>query len=101
MLLDIWLIHEENQLIRYKEAGATPTCLALLENEEVSTDVATCALIAQTQFAVPQPSISQINNYWTPVQALGEGIINGEITSANIQEKLDVVVTDVTSTLAE
>jgi len=100
-LLAEWLCNEENQLTRYKEAGATPTCLALLENEEVATDASTCALIAQTQYAVPQPSISQINNYWTPVQALGEGIIHGEVTSANIQEKLDIVANDVTSTLTE
>lgn len=100
-LLAEWFANEENQLTRYKEAGASPTVLALQENADVAADLATCALLAQTQYATPQPSISQINNYWTPVQALGEGIIHGEITSANVQEKLDIVVNDVTSTLAE
>lgn len=100
-LLVEWLCNEENQLTRYQECGATPTCLSLQDAQELADDVATSALIAQTQFATPQPSISQISNYWTPVQALGEGIINGEITSANIQEKLDTVASDVTSTLTE
>ena len=100
-LLAEWLCNEENQLIRYEECATTPTCLSLQDKPELAEDVATRALIAQTQYSTPQPSISQINNYWTPVQALGEGIINGEITSDNIQEKLDTVVSDVTSTLAE
>lgn len=51
--------------------------------------------------ATPQPSISQINGYWTPVQALGEGIINGEVTADNLQEKLDAVVTAITAPLGE
>lgn len=100
-LLAEWLCNEENQLTRYKEAGASPTCLTLLDNAEVAADLATCALLDQTKYATPQPSISQINNYWSPVAALGEGIINGEITKDNVKEKLDIVVNDVTSTLAE
>lgn len=100
-LLAEWLGNEESQLLRYKETGASPACLSLQENEEVATDVATCALIAQTEFATPQPSISQINGYWTPAAALGEGIINGEITSDNLQEKLDSVVESMTAELTE
>lgn len=100
-LLAEWLGNEESQLLRYKEAGASPACLTLQENEEVAADVATCALIAQTEYATPQPSISQINSYWTPAAALGEGIINGEITSANIQENLDAVVESITAELTE
>lgn len=96
-----WLANEENQLTRYKEASEAPTCLSLIDNAEVASDVATVGLMAQTAFATPQPSISQINNYWAPVQALGEGIINKEITSDNIQEKLDTVVNDITSDLTE
>lgn len=100
-LLAEWLCNEENQLLRYTEAAVTPTCLSLMDNEAVAADVASVALLAQTQYATPQPSISQINNYWTPVTALGEGIINGEITSANIQEKLDTVAADVTADITE
>lgn len=96
-----WLANEEAQLIRYKEAGAVPSCLSLQENPELSSDVATIALISQTEYATPQPAISQIGAYWTPAQALGEGIINGEITAANLQEKLDQCATAITTVTAE
>ena len=57
--------------------------------------------MAQTEFAVPQPAISQINEYWTPVEAFGKGIVNKEITKDNMQESLDSVVSSVTSKLTE
>ncbi len=99
--LAAYLSNEESQMLRYETNATTPTCLSLLENESLADDVATCALVAQTQFATPQPSISQINEYWTPVTAFGQGIINGEITKDNVKEKLDIVVDSVTSKLVE
>ena len=57
------------------------------------------ALLAQSEYAVAQPNIPQINEYWTPATALGEGIYNKEITEDNLQEKLDQLVDAVTSTL--
>lgn len=95
------LAGEEAQLMRYKEAGAVPSCLSLQDNPELSSDVASVALIAQTEYATPQPSISQVDAYWTPAQALGEGIFNGEITSANLQEKLDQCATAITTVTTE
>lgn len=92
-----FLGNEENQLTRYQECGASPTCLSLLDNPALAEDAAACALIAQTEYATPQPVISQIASYWTPAQALGEGIINGEITEANLQEKLDQCATAITT----
>lgn len=100
-LLAEYLSGEEAQLQRYQIAGATPTCLSLVDRPELAEDPAAVALMAQTEFATPQPSISQINNYWTPVAALGEGIYNKEITSENIQEKLDVVVNDILTDVTE
>lgn len=96
-----YMSNEESQILRYQTNFTTPTCLSLLENEELASDVATCALVAQTQYATPQPSISQINEYWTPVGAFGSGIINGEITKDNVKEKLDVVVDSITSKLVD
>ncbi len=92
-----WLANEDAQLMRYKEAGAVPSCLSLQENPELSSDVASIALIGQTEYATPQPAISQIDEYWSPAKALGEGIINGEITAANLQEKLDQCATAITT----
>ena len=96
-LLAEWFANEENQLQRYLEAGASPTCLSLQEHPDVVTDIATCALIAQTEFATPQPSISQVSEYWTPVASLGDGITTKTITKDNLQQSLDKVASDVTS----
>lgn len=96
-----WLGNPENQLTRYQECGATPTALALLDNPALEEDAATIALVAQTQYATPQPVISQMNAYWTPAQALGEGIFNGEITKDNVQEKLDQCATAITTVAME
>lgn len=100
-LLAEWLANDENQLKRYQVAGAAPCALALIENPEIAANVANAALIAQTQFATPQPSISQIANYWTPAEAIGDGIIGGTITKDNIQGELDKAVEQMLSTLTE
>lgn len=93
--------NEENQLLRYQTNLIPPTVLSLQENAEIMDNISTVALLAQTQYSTPQPAISQINEYWTPVTALGEGIISGEINKSNLQEKLDTVVKSVTSKLVE
>lgn len=98
-MLAEWLAGPEAQIARYQASKATPTVLSLMENEEIAADIATTALIAQTQFATPQPSIAQINNYWTPVQALGEEMISGATNPDNIQSRLDRVVADILTSL--
>lgn len=92
-----WICNEENQLNRYNDQGVPP-CIPSLA-EQISGDVALTALLAQSEYAMAQPSIPQINEYWTPATALGEGIYSKEITESNLQEKLDQLVDAVTSTL--
>ena len=100
-LLAEWLTNEENQLTRYTECKATPTCLSLGDSPELAADVATRALLAQTEFATPQPTISQIANYWTPVATLGESLLQGDVTSDNAQESLDKVVEQILSSITD
>ena len=92
-----WICNEENQLNRYNDQGVPP-CISSLA-DQLSDDVALSALLAQSEYAMAQPNIPQINEYWTPATALGEGIYNKEITEDNLQEKLDQLVDAVTSTL--
>ena len=84
-------------MLRYTEAGAAPTALALLDSPEVAANVAVVGLVEQTNYATPQPSIPKIGDYWTPASALGEGIVNGTITADNVQEELDKLVTNITT----
>lgn len=101
-LLAEWLANTENQLIHYEsEAQTAPCALELMDNEEVKSNVAVAALIEQTQYAVPQPSISQVSNYWTPVAALGEGFEKGSITMSNAQSELDKAVEQILSSLTD
>ena len=92
-----WICNEENQLARYEDQGVPP-CISSLASQ-LSDDIALTALLAQSEYAMAQPNIPQINEYWTPATALGEGIYNKEITEDNLQEKLDQLVDAVTSTL--
>ena len=98
--LAAWLANEESQLLRYTEAGAAPTALSLLNAPEVVSNVSVVAIIDQTNYSVPQPSIPKINDYWTPASALGEGIVNGSITAENAQTELDKLVNNITGELA-
>lgn len=94
-----WLGNADSQLKRYEAVAASPTCLSLMENEIIAADFATAALIAQTEYATPQPNIPQIANYWTPMQTLGESIfLRNEVNDSNIQATLDKVVSDILST---
>lgn len=98
-LLVEFLCNEESQLARYQAVAATPTVLSLADNEAVKNDIGTAALLAQTEFATAQPNIPQINNYWTPMQTLGESIVlRNEVNDSNMQATLDKVVADILST---
>lgn len=96
-----YLGNEENQMKFYETDGTTPTITSLVENEAIAADLATSALISQAAVATPQPYIAKINDYWTPVEALGTAIVNKEITTANLQEKLDLCVENILADLTE
>ena len=96
-LLAEWLANDENQMIRYQEAGAAPCGVNLMDDPSLSSNVSVIGLIEQSNYSVQQPSISQIANYWNPVKALGEGFEQGNITSANVQGELDKCVEQILS----
>lgn len=97
-----WLGGEECQLARFQEIDMTPTATALLSNAEVQANVAAYALIDMTgNYSTPQPTTSQISQYWDPVAAFGMGVVNGDVTRSNLQESLDSMVEGLTSKLSE
>lgn len=100
MALAEWLTNYDNQLIRFNEKSFAPANKELAnDTEKLSSNIAVSALAQQAQFATVQTSIPQCGNYWTPAEAFGQGIISGEITKDNLQEKLDAYVTSVLATL--
>ena len=99
--LAVFLANPENSLIRYQNQGDVPVLNSLAASDEIANDEIAAALNAQASKATNQPSISKMGDYWTPAQAFGEGVVSGEITKANAQEKLDALVDSITGTLTE
>lgn len=101
MALAEYLAGPECQKLRFEKRSFTPTNVELLADKatmDSNIAVAASALEAQS-CAVLQPSISQMGNFWAPSEAFGAGILNGEVTSANLQENLDAFVKNVLATL--
>ena len=100
--LAVFLGGEQCQFERFEALSMTPTVTALLSNDKVKANVAAYALSEMTgNYSTPQPTTSQISEYWTPVEAFGKGVVNGDITRANLQESLDAMVLGATSRLVE
>lgn len=98
--LAIWLGSEQCQLDHFIARGVSPTWAGLAENEEVSADIATMALQAQSAYAIVTPSDEKFGtNYWTAMEALGKGMVTKEVTAKNLQEQLDKTVENIVTEL--
>lgn len=99
MELAEWLANEENQKLRFEVRSIAPTNLNLASDPEVLANPAVAALSLQTSYSTLQSSIPQMGNYWSPAEAFGNELLNETITKDNVQEKLDVFVDSILSTL--
>ena len=88
--LAVYLGSAEAQLAHYEMRGIIPTSLALTEDAAIQADAVALAqanTIANT--SVVQPSIPEMNNYWTPSENFGKAIVSGEVTLDNAAEKTE------------
>ena len=100
MALAEWLTSYDNQVINFEERSLAPTNTKLAnDTEKLYSNAAVAALAQQAQYATVQTSIPQCGNYWTPAEAFGQDLIAGNITTDNLQEKLNQYVESVLSTL--
>ena len=99
--LAAWLANEESQLIRFEMNNTPPTVVSLIDHPKVAASLEVAALSDQTQYSIPNPTTSKLNDYWTPAAAFGAGIVNGDITESNLQESLDAMVAAILGTLTE
>lgn len=100
--LALWLAGEECQADRYAARGVTPTLTSLTESDDVKADIASTALTAQTEFIAETPQSKKFSsNFWTSMEALGKGMLNGEITEKNLQKQLDMTVENIVTDVAE
>ncbi len=93
--LAAFLSSEAMQLKRFNDVAAGPSNTKAAESEQVKANVALAALAAQGAHAVPQTSVP--TNFFNAVEAFGEELTAGKITTANLQQKLNVMVTDIKS----
>lgn len=79
-----FLASAEGQLLRYELRSAIPVASALAENPAIASDAVAVAIlntIANT--SVLQPSLPEMNNWWSPIETLGNNILNGNVTAEN------------------
>lgn len=97
--LAVYLGSAEAQLAHYEMRGIIPTSLALTENATIQADAVAMAqanTVANT--SVVQPSIPEMNNYWTPAENFGKAIVSGEVTADNAAEKTEALNTALNNT---
>lgn len=89
-----FLGNEANQTLRYEKSAQIPANLAAGESEAVKNDPLAVVIMNEANNAsVAQPSSSTFSaKYWTYANTIPTEIRSGDITKANVQEKLDTFV---------
>ncbi len=88
--LAAYLAGEKAQQKRFEALEIGPSNKTVAASEAVKSNVALAALLSQTSFAKVQTSLP--GGYWSAFDAFGTGIYNGEITSANLKDKVGALV---------
>lgn len=97
-----YLSSEKCQKIRFEVRNSSPTNVNLVNDTELlSTSPAVATLSQQVLTSTVQPSIPQITNFWSPMEAFGQDCIAGAVTADNMQEKLDTMVVGILSRIGE
>ena len=99
--LATYLGGEECQKDRYLARSIAPTVTSLVNDPDITANVAVAALSYQSAYTQFQSTIPQMGNFWTPAQAFGAGCYNKEINKDNMQEQLDLFVNNVLTALSE
>lgn len=95
--LAAYLGSAEAQEAHYTSRGIIPTNKTVATSDAVKADE-----IAQVQAnvisttSIVQPLVSQMGNFWTPVESFAKEICQGDVTDKNVKEKLDSMVAGIT-----
>lgn len=102
MLFAEYMANEQSQKMRFEQRNASPTNLTLMADTELlSSSPAVAVLSKQVKTSTIQPSILEMENFWTPMEAFGQDCIAKEVTKANMQKKLDDMVKSITTKIGE
>lgn len=88
--LAVYLGSSEAQKAHYEMCGTIPCSTELLADPDISSDE---VVIAQNDTfnntSILQPFVSKMNNCWTPVENMGKGIRNDNITHDNSADQTE------------
>ncbi len=88
--LAVYLGSGEAQKAHYEMRQIIPCAKSLLDDPAISKDiVASAQANTVLNTAIVQPSIPEMGAYWTPAEAMGKGLVNGEVTVDNAAAKTE------------
>ena len=87
--LAAYLASPEAQLSHFEFNGTAPVSTTLMaENETIAANVSVKAAVDTVGTAsIAQPSIPEMNAYWSAAEAMANAIYNGEVTHDNAEQK--------------
>lgn len=86
--LAAYLGGEESQKLHFEVRGYVPTWKSVTESDAVKNDPVASAVIAEINNASKtQPMVKKMDNYWSPAEAMGKSIIQGDVTLDNADQK--------------
>ena len=84
-----FLASVDAQKARYEIRAAIPVATALAEDPTIAADpVASAILNTIANTSVLQPTLQEMGNWWTPIETLGNNIVNGAVTKDNAEKSL-------------
>ena len=84
-----FLASAESQKARYEIRKAIPVAAALAEDADIAADVVASAIIDTiANTSILQPTLQEMGNWWSPIETLGNNIVNGEVTMDGAEKAL-------------
>ena len=91
--LAAYLAGEECQQIRFDTRGIIPTNETVAKSDSVVKDeVAQVQAAEIADYAVVQPVLDEMGQYWTPAETMGKELVQGDVTEANAEAKTKAMV---------
>lgn len=89
-----WITNEENQTLRFVERNQGPSNKNAAASDEVMKVPAIQAVIAQSEFG----KLQRVGNkFWEPFTAFGETMAQGNPAGTELQEIMDILVSEITA----
>ena len=93
-----WLTNEQNQVLRFEKRGLAPSNKVAASTEKIKQSPAIQALTAQSEYAKLQRVGAK---YWGPAHQFGQALIDGKVSSRDMQQHMDTMVKEINQKITE